>query len=156
MVSRRSFLKLLLAVPAVAALPALAQVAESLPEVDPPLLPLHSDGSVRHADAWLSINGVPVQVRSLSVDSVRDSIRTFDGYYSGIRTDKLRAVVLGDAVVLPLHTGFLMGDKFDLVAHFGCGELRAAGALLSYDLRVGAFLEAELEFWLYDVSWWPS
>lgn len=194
MVSRRNFLKLLSALPAVSALPAMAQVADQLPLEDVTITtesvsnpgPELSDEEIwaefhypadackvfrrdaahaAYSDSWLKINGVPVGLKSMRLESEQEYIRmsywsphhnsTMHASHPGIRTHKLFAVLVADNTsMVGLKDGFMAGERLHLVAQFGrCGEFRGEGMLLSYTLTIGTRTEVSVEFYLPDVQW---
>ena len=68
MVTRRGFLQTLLSLPAIAALPAIGQVAETLPLVEPvsDAAPSAGISSGRRVSTWLSIDDKPVRCLSIT------------------------------------------------------------------------------------------
>ena len=138
MLSRRRFLQSLLSMPLLASIPALAQVVDQLPEVEP-VEELFKQEYQR--GWWLKINGKPMACSSISIDSSCETIDAWDmerqmpNVYRGLMRNSMSVELESLDGVPEL---FYQRDELLIEAKMGPATVKATGLITSVSqLAVG-------------------
>lgn len=155
-ITRRGFLKLLGAIPIVAALPKTVELLAAVPEEVIP-----APAPVELSSSWLRINGAAVNAVRMSVTGYSDVVDTSSlGAYAhklfpGVLRRELEAKILWTPECAAIRTAFYDGDPALIEANLGGVMFRGRGRFTDFAIsdEIGGMMTADLAMAIFDAEY---